>query len=128
MKLRSAALTMALTAGVISGACGPTSPNPSGTGGSSGGTAGTGGSGPSCPSVTACGGDVVGTWNVTSSCLTLSSSNLDIGAAGLDPSACKNVTLSGSLTVTGTWTANANGTYTDGTTTTGNVQIGPERY
>ena len=69
-------------------------------------------------------GNVVGTWNVTSSCLGLSSSNLDIGAAGLNPSACNNVTLSGSLTVTGTWTANANGTYTDGTTTTGNVAVG----
>ena len=67
---------------------------------------------------------MVGTWNVSSSCLDLSSSNLDIGPAGLDPSACKNVTLAGSLAVTGTWTANANGTYTDGTTTSGNVQIG----
>ena len=37
---------------------------------------------------------------------------------------CKNVKLTGSLTVSGTWTANANGTYTDGTTTSGTVQIG----
>ena len=85
----------------------------SGTGSSSGGSVGTGGSstgsgtgGGSCTNVTACGGNVVGTWTVSSSCLTLSSSNLDISLAGLDPRSCTNVTLTGSLKVTGTWTAN----------------------
>jgi non-reducing end alpha-L-arabinofuranosidase len=98
-----------------------------GTGGSSSGTggssSGTGGSGSACTNVTACGGSVVGTWSVASACLALSSSNLDISAAGLDPTTCKNVAMTGSLNVSGTWTANADGTYTDGTTTTGTAQL-----
>ena len=75
-----------------------------------------------CTGITACGGDVVGTWTASSPCLKLSG-NLDISAAGLDPAACVNPTISGTLMVSGTWTANSNGTYTDGTTTTGDVQI-----
>ncbi len=95
-----------------------------GTGGTgTGGTSGSAGSGGACSNVTPCGGNAVGTWAVTSSCLKLSSSNLDIGHAGLDPRSCKNVTLSGSLQVTGTWTANADGSYTDGTTTSGTMQL-----
>jgi len=58
-----------------------------------------------------------------SSCVSLNSSNLDISLAGLDPSSCKNVTLSGSATVTGTWTAKADGTFMDGTTTTGMAKL-----
>ena len=124
MQLRSAFLTMAIAAGMLSGACAGGSSTPSGTGGSSSGAAGTGnstgaGGGSSCPNVTACGGSVVGTWNVSSSCLTLSATNLDISAAGLDPSMCTNVKLTGNITVSGTWTANANGTYTDNTITSG---------
>jgi len=72
---------------------------------------------------TACGGNVVGTWTVSSACLNLSSSDLDISAAGLDPASCMNVAMTGSLNVSGTWTANSDGTYTDGTTTTGTVQL-----
>src|SRR5262249_963196 len=53
----------------------------------------------------------------------LSSSNLDITYAGLDPRSCTNVTLSGSLTVSGTWTANSNGTYADATMTTGTIHM-----
>ena len=59
---------------------------------------------------------------MSSSCLTLSSTNLDISAAGLDPPMCTNVKLTGSINVSGTWTANANGTYTDDTTTSGTTQ------
>ena len=66
---------------------------------------------------------MVGTWTVSSSCLKLSSNNLDIGMAGLDPTSCKNVTVTGSLNVSGTWTANSDGTYTDGTTTTGSEDL-----
>jgi len=96
-----------------------------GTGGSggTGGSSGSAGSGGSCSSVTPCGGNAVGSWSVSSSCLKVSSTNLDIGHAGLDPRSCKNVALTGSLQVTGTWTANADGTYTDGTTTSGPVQL-----
>jgi hypothetical protein len=126
MKLRSAAVTMAIVAGTISGACTATSGNPSGTGGSSSGTAGTTGTAGntgSCTNGTACGGSVVGTWNVTSSCLDLSSSNLDIALAGLDPTSCMNVTMTGSLSVTGTFTANADGSYTDATSTMGTATL-----
>ena len=137
MKVQSAFLAMTAAFAMISGACSSNGIGNSGTGGSSstGGTtgaggnssgtggSGTGGAGPSCPNGTACGGSVVGTWNVSSSCLTLSDSNVDIGLAGLDPRTCNNVTISGSLTVTGTLTAKADGTYTDGTTTSGTAQV-----
>jgi hypothetical protein len=91
-------------------------------GNSSGGSTGSGGSS-SCKNVSACGGSVLGTWTVSSSCLDLSSSNLDISLAGLDPTSCKNVASTGSLTVSGTWTANSDGTYADATMTTGTVQL-----
>ncbi len=69
-----------------------------------------------CNSVVPCGGDVAGTWNVTGSCIKVSG-ELDMGAFGL-VEACDG-TVTGELTVTGTWTANGDGTYTDATTTTG---------
>ena len=53
----------------------------------------------------ACGGRVIGTWNVTSSCLTLSG-DMDVTLASLG---CKTVPVTGSLHVTGTWIANATG-------------------
>ena len=84
-----------------------------GTGGSSSGTGG----GTSCPDVTACGGSVIGTWNVTSSCLALSG-DMDVSLASLG---CKTVPVTGSLQVTGTWIANSNGTYSDNTVTSGSV-------
>ena len=89
MQLRSAFLTMAMAAGFLSGACSSSTNEPSGTGGSSSGAAGAAGSsstgtGGACPNGTACGGSVVGTWTVSSSCLTLSATNLDISAAGLE--------------------------------------------
>lgn len=67
--------------------------------------------------MTACGGDVVGTWNVTSSCLELSG-DMDVFLTSL---ACATVPVTGYLETTGTFTANANGTYTDNTVTTGSV-------
>ena len=135
MKVQSAFLALTAAFAMISGAC-SSSLGTSGTGGSSstGGTTGAGGSssgtggsgtggGASCPNGTACGGSVVGTWTVSSTCLTLSDSNVDITLAGLDPRSCNNVTISGSLTVTGTLTAKSDGTYTDGTTTMGTAQV-----
>jgi hypothetical protein len=59
---------------------------------------------------------------VTSACLKVNGA-LDIANAGLDPVACQGPTISGSLNVTGTFSALANGTFTDGTTTTGNLTI-----
>jgi hypothetical protein len=130
MKIRPAGRAMAMAFGMISGACSGGSDTPSGTGGTGGGAAvgtgggssGSGGAGGSCPGGTPCGGNVFGTWSVSSSCLKLSG-NVDVSLAGLDPRSCVNLTISGSLSVSGTWTANANGTYTDDTTTTGNAQL-----
>jgi len=92
------------------------------TGGSvgAGGTVGTGGRSSggeagSCSNVSACGGDVVGTWTVVSSCLSVTG-QMDMAVIGLE---CTSATVTGSLQVTGTWTANSNGTYSDHTTTTG---------
>ncbi|HZL21206.1 MAG TPA: arabinofuranosidase catalytic domain-containing protein, partial [Polyangia bacterium] len=144
MKVQSGLLAVATAFVMISGACSSSPSGSSGAGGTSstgkgGGTggssstgkAGTSGSsssggtggGASCPNGTACGGNAVGTWTVSSSCLTLSDENLDITLAGLDPTSCKNVTIAGSLAVTGTWTTKSDGTYTDGTTTSGTAQL-----
>ena len=89
----------------------------SGTSGSSG-TAGAG----TCSNVTACGGNVVGTWNVSASCLKLSGA-LDLPTAGLDPRSCTSAPLTGTLSVTGSLTINADETYTDNTTTTGSAHV-----
>jgi hypothetical protein len=104
------------TGGQSSGAGGQTS----GTGGvSTGGSGGSGGTGSpvNCNNASPCGGNVVGTWNVASSCLRLSG-DMDMSLTSLD---CATVPVSGSLQATGTITFNANGTYADGTTTTGSV-------
>jgi len=126
-KVRSAVLATALAVVAIAGACTPGGGSLSGAAGSSGaGTNGAGGNagtgGPSCPNGSPCGGSVVGTWNVTSSCVTLSGA-LDTSLVGLDPRTCKTASISGSLQVSGTWTANANGTYMDATTTTGTATV-----
>ena len=101
--------------GMVLGACGSSGTIPSGTGGSSG----SGGAGQSCSSVVPCGGSAVGTWTVSSSCLNISGS-LDLTYAGLN---CPPAAVTGSLHVAGTWTANADGTYRDNTTTTGTEQF-----
>jgi hypothetical protein len=62
-----------------------------------------------------CGGNVVGAWTVASSCLTVSGS-LDLTLVG---AGCPTAPVTGTLAVTGTFTANADGTYSDDTTTTG---------
>jgi len=81
-----------------------------GTGGSS-----SGGARGSCSNVPAYGGDVVGTWTVMSSCLSVAG-QMDMALFGLG---CTSATVTGSLQVTGTWTANSDGTYSDDTSTTG---------
>jgi len=86
-------------------------------GGGAGGNSGAGGA--SCSDVTPCGGDVVGTWTVTSSCLKVTG-ELDLGLVG---AGCPSAPVTGSLQVTGTWTANADGTYSDNTTTSGEEQF-----
>jgi non-reducing end alpha-L-arabinofuranosidase len=88
------------------------SPSNGGSGGNSQST-----SAVACSNVAPCGGSVVGTWTATSSCLTLSGS-MDVTLTSLG---CATVPVTGSLQVSGTWTANADGTYTDNTTTAGSV-------
>src|SRR5580692_5632190 len=123
MNVQSVLLAIGVAAGMISGACTSSAGNSSGTGGSHG--SGTGGSssggaqGGSCANVTACGGNLVGTWNVTSSCLQVTG-DLDLTLVG---AGCPSAPVSGSLQVTGAWTANPDGTYTDATTTTGTEQL-----
>ena len=90
-------------------------------GAATGGTTSSGaGTAAVCTNVTPCGGNVVGSWTVSSTCLKagdkLDMTNLGVG--------CTSAAVTGSsLGVTGTWTANPNGTYTDNTTTTGEVQL-----
>ena len=125
------ALATAVGPGLISSACGSGSGASSGTGGKSGsggavgagGISGTGGAGASCSNVTACGGNLVGTWTVTSSCLKVSG-NLDPSLVG---AGCSSAPVTGDLQVSGTWTAVGDGTYTDDTVTTGTEQfmLGP---
>lgn len=90
---------------------------PSATGGS--GTSGGSSQPQDCTAtnVSACGGSVVGTWNVTSSCLEMSG-DMDVFITSL---ACSTVPATGFLQTTGTFIANEDGTYTDNTTTTGSV-------
>ena len=92
------------------------------TGGAATGGAATGG-GSSCPGLTQpCGGGLVGTWNVTSSCLNVSG-QADLTAANIG---CPQAPATGSRHVTGTWTFSTDGTtftFADATTTTGDDQV-----
>lgn len=139
MKIQSA-LAMTIAFGVIGAACsnganGTKDPNPgpstggsmgaAGSSSSGGSSASSGGSGPSngaCTNVTACGGNIVGTYTASSPCLKVDG-KLDISKASLDPNTCVNPTISGSLTVSGSFSAVAAGTFTDATTTTGNLTV-----
>jgi hypothetical protein len=133
MKVQSAFFAVAAACGMSFGACSSSTPppDPGGAGGGAGssgsstaGTTGTSGGGPvaTCDNTTACGGNPKGKWTVSSSCLKLSG-GVDLASAGLDPRSCTSAPLTGTLNVTGTFTANADGTYTDDTTTTGNAQV-----
>jgi len=122
---------MVLVSSMAGGGCGTSSGG--GEGGSSGGTNGAGGSaaggvhgsggggsaGGSCANVLPCGGDLVGTWTVSSSCLNVSG-QLDLTLVG---AGCASAPVTGALQVSGTWTANSDGTYTDDTLTTGSEQF-----
>jgi hypothetical protein len=77
---------------------------------------GCGSSGGTCSNTAACGGAVVGTWTITSSCVSESASMLD--------GQCPTATASGSnLTITGNITYNADGTYSSTTTASGSVNV-----
>ena len=89
----------------------------SGSGGMQGGS---GGGQADCSAVTPCGGDVVGTWNVASSCTLTVGGMANMMGFGLG---CSSAPITGSLTVIGTWTAMPGGTYTDDTTTSGEEEL-----
>ncbi len=72
-----------------------------------------------CSDAAACGGDAVGTWVVSASCLEISG-DLDVFLTSLG---CGTVPATGSLQTSGTLLLDANGTYTDNTTTTGSVSF-----
>lgn len=72
-----------------------------------------------CEAVTACGGDVVGTWAAKSSCLPVTN-NLDMTGFGLG---CSEAPVTGMLAVTGNLTLSADGMVTDETVTTGTETI-----
>jgi len=77
---------------------------------------GCGSSGGTCSNTAACGGAVVGTWTITSSCVSESASMLD--------SQCPTATASGSnLTISGSITYNADGTYSSTSTVSGSVSV-----
>ncbi len=78
-----------------------------------------GGAPASCDDVSPCGGDVVGTWTVTSSCLTVTG-DLDVSLIGMS---CPSLPVTGFLQVGGTWTANPDGTVSDNTATVGTEQF-----
>jgi hypothetical protein len=92
----------------------------SGTGGASGsGDSSTDTAGASCTEVMPCGGDVVGTWTAAP-CSLMITGNADLSGFGID---CTSAPVTGSLQVTGTWTASSDGTYSDNTTTSGDAQL-----
>ena len=62
---------------------------------------------------------MVGAWTVVSSCLNVTG-QLDLTLVG---AGCPSAPVTGSLQVTGTWTANSDGTYSDSTTTSGDEQF-----
>ncbi|HVY37094.1 MAG TPA: hypothetical protein VHM31_04145, partial [Polyangia bacterium] len=67
----------------------------------------------------ACGSEVTGAWTVASSCLAFSGER-NIEAISLG---CVTASVTGTVQVSGSWVANANGTYTDQTTTTGEEKL-----
>jgi hypothetical protein len=74
----------------------------------------------SCDNVSPCGGDVVGTWTVIDSCLTVGGS-ADLSEFGLG---CTGAPTTGSLAVSGTWSASAEGMLvSDDTRTFGDATI-----
>ncbi len=72
-----------------------------------------------CSNVTGCGGEVAGTWNVESSCLSLAG-DMDVFLTSLG---CATVPVMGSLQTTGSIVFNPDGTYVDNTTTSGTVSF-----
>lgn len=90
-----------------------------GSGGGSGGSGGSNGGPVDCTDKAACGGDVVGSWTAAGCEISIS------GMANMVPTGlgCAMAPVTGSLKVTGVWTAMADGTFVDKTTTSGEAVI-----
>jgi hypothetical protein len=98
---------------------GPSTAGSSNAGSSAGGAASGGSPAASCSNVTPCAGAVLGTYKVTSSCMKLSGDmDISLGSFG-----CHSAPVTGSLTTTGTFIANADGTFVDNTTTVGSATV-----
>ena len=67
----------------------------------------------------ACGGDISGTWTVTSSCLKVTG-EIDLSSLGLG---CTSAPVTGTLHVSGTLAAYPSGTYQDSTTASGDETV-----
>jgi len=96
-----------------------------GSGGSSGSGGSTGSPEASCEDPTPpCGGNLVGTWVVADSCVEVSG-EVDMTLLGVG---CDSGTVTGMLQVSGTWSADAEGNFSDETVTTGEstVTLPPE--
>lgn len=104
--------------GTSSGGSGNAGSGNGGSGNAGTGSGGTGNAG-SCASAEACGGNVVGNWTVASSCLDVEG-EFDVRGLGLG---CSSARITGSRVVAGTLSANADGTYADRTTTSGEDRL-----
>jgi hypothetical protein len=93
---------------------GAQTPRDGGAGGNGGGSGGSGaGGGGVCPVGTPCGGDVVGTWTITDSCVSFSASLSNV---------CIGLTAAGTFTYAGSATYRADLTYTQTSTIGGAFQ------
>jgi hypothetical protein len=72
-----------------------------------------------CTNQAACGGEIAGTWAVAGSCLPVSGM-VDMAGFGLG---CTAAPVTGTLQVSGSWEAKADGTFADQTTTSGEAEI-----
>jgi hypothetical protein len=78
-----------------------------GSGGAGGQAAGTGGSGAGCPSVSPCGGNIVGTWKVTQSCVTATDDLSNTGSGCPGASAVLDFMYGGTITYNADQTFNS---------------------
>ena len=110
------ALALALLGSACSSSSSPLEPR-GGQGGSGGSTSP--GKCDNATSVTPCGGDVVGSWDVTSSCLKLAG---DFNSRGTGMG-CDTFKVSGAVKVAGSFVMTADKKFQDKTTTTGDVTV-----
>jgi hypothetical protein len=119
--MKNLILVFAITTLSTMSACGGSAPIGTGGSGSAGkGGAGAGagaGSGGSCPNAPSCGGDVVGNWTVSSTCI-------DSGTINEGTAECPGLSgRSEGFTISGTVSYKADLTYVANTTGTGHVVI-----